>query len=54
MRHWNRLPRKVVDAPTLEMFKARMDKALSNLVQWEVFLPIMAVNDPLQPFNILR
>ncbi|KFQ34374.1 hypothetical protein N332_05495, partial [Mesitornis unicolor] len=32
MRHWNRLPREVVDAPSLEVFKARLDRALSNLV----------------------
>ncbi|KFQ63130.1 hypothetical protein N334_13309, partial [Pelecanus crispus] len=30
-RHWNRLPRDVVDAPSLEVFKARLDGALSNL-----------------------
>ena len=32
MRHWNRLPTEVVDAPTLEAFKARQDVALNNLV----------------------
>ncbi|KAK4807138.1 hypothetical protein QYF61_018479 [Mycteria americana] len=32
VRHWNRLPREVVDAPSLEVFKARLDTALSNLV----------------------
>ncbi|KGL98339.1 hypothetical protein N301_07358, partial [Charadrius vociferus] len=32
MRHWNRLPREVVDAPSLEAFKARLDGALGNLV----------------------
>ncbi|KGL85957.1 hypothetical protein N301_03036, partial [Charadrius vociferus] len=32
VRHWNRLPREAVDAPTLEAFKARLDGALSNLV----------------------
>ncbi|KFW68158.1 hypothetical protein AS28_12031, partial [Pygoscelis adeliae] len=31
-RHWNRLPREVVDAPSLEVFKARLDGALRNLV----------------------
>ncbi|KFP19927.1 hypothetical protein Z169_05702, partial [Egretta garzetta] len=31
-RHWNRLPREAVDAPSLETFKARLDGALSNLV----------------------
>ncbi|KFZ50138.1 hypothetical protein N321_03747, partial [Antrostomus carolinensis] len=32
VRHWNRLPREVVDAPSLEVLKARLDEALSNLV----------------------
>jgi len=32
VKHWHRLPREVVDAPSLETFKARLDRALSNLV----------------------
>jgi len=32
VRHWNRLTREAVDAPSLEVFKARLDGALSNLV----------------------
>ncbi|PKU36065.1 hypothetical protein llap_13633 [Limosa lapponica baueri] len=32
VRPWNRLPREVVDAPSLEVFKARLDGALSDLV----------------------
>ncbi|KFQ40639.1 hypothetical protein N332_01488, partial [Mesitornis unicolor] len=32
VRHWHRLPREAVDAPSLEVFKARLDRALSNLV----------------------
>ncbi|KFR16781.1 hypothetical protein N306_08753, partial [Opisthocomus hoazin] len=32
VRHWNRLPREAVAAPSLEAFKARLDGALSNLV----------------------
>ncbi|KFQ69705.1 hypothetical protein N335_14117, partial [Phaethon lepturus] len=32
VRHWNRLPREVVAAPSLEVLKARLDGALSNLV----------------------
>ncbi|KGL96416.1 hypothetical protein N301_09866, partial [Charadrius vociferus] len=32
IRHWNRLPREVVEAPSLEVFKARLDVALGNLV----------------------
>ncbi|KFO57039.1 hypothetical protein N302_02226, partial [Corvus brachyrhynchos] len=32
VRHWNRLPREAVGAPSLEEFKARLDGALNNLV----------------------
>ncbi|KFO89574.1 hypothetical protein N320_13203, partial [Buceros rhinoceros silvestris] len=32
VRHWNRLPREVVDAPSLKVFKARLDGALGNLL----------------------
>ncbi|KFM11773.1 hypothetical protein AS27_15269, partial [Aptenodytes forsteri] len=32
VRYWNRLPIEVVDAPSLEVFKARLDGPLSNLV----------------------
>ncbi|KFQ93448.1 hypothetical protein Y956_02550, partial [Nipponia nippon] len=32
VRHWNRLPREAVDAPSLAVFKGRLDGALSNLV----------------------
>ncbi|KFP21001.1 hypothetical protein Z169_16495, partial [Egretta garzetta] len=32
VKHWNRLPREVVEAPSLETFKARLDGALSNLI----------------------
>ncbi|KFZ67761.1 hypothetical protein N338_00890, partial [Podiceps cristatus] len=32
VRHWNRLPREVVDAPPLKVFKARLDKAVGNLI----------------------
>ncbi|KFR07009.1 hypothetical protein N306_10794, partial [Opisthocomus hoazin] len=32
MNHWNRFPREAVAAPSLEVFKARLDGALSKLV----------------------
>ena len=36
----NRLPREAVDAPSLEVLKARLDGAVGNLVWWEVSLPV--------------
>jgi len=32
VKHQNRLPREVVNAPSLETFKARLNGALSNVV----------------------
>ncbi|KFO65232.1 hypothetical protein N302_01847, partial [Corvus brachyrhynchos] len=32
VKHWSRLSREAVDAPSLEVFKARLGGALSNLV----------------------
>ena len=32
VRCWNRLPKEVVDAPSLEVFKAWLDGALGSLV----------------------
>jgi len=31
VRHWHRLPREAVDAPSLEVLKARLDGALDSL-----------------------
>ncbi len=32
VRHWNRLHSDVIDVPSLETFKTRLDQALGNLV----------------------
>ncbi|KFP09747.1 hypothetical protein Z169_04013, partial [Egretta garzetta] len=32
VKHWNRLPREVVEASSLETFKTRLDGALSSLI----------------------
>jgi len=32
VRCWNRLPREAVDAPSLEVFKARLDGVLDSLI----------------------
>jgi len=55
VRLWHRLPREVVAAPTLAVFKARLDGALSNLVWWKGSLPMaggwncMTFKGPFQP-----
>lgn len=40
VRYWNKLSRKVVDAPSLVVLKAVLDGALSNLIQCKESLPI--------------
>jgi len=39
-RHRNRLSREAVDAPSLEVFKARLDETLRTLVLWKMSLPM--------------
>jgi len=38
VKQWNGLPREVVEAPSLETFKTRLDRALSNLILLAVSL----------------
>ena len=52
--HWNRLPKEVVDAPSLEAFKARLDVALGSLVSWLATLHIaggLKLDDHCGPFQ---
>ena len=52
--HWNRLLKEVVDAPSLELFKARLDVALGSLVWWLVTLHIaggLKLDDHCGPFQ---
>ena len=39
-KHWNRLLKEVVDAPSLEAFKARLGVALGSLIWWLATLHI--------------
>ena len=36
--HWNRLTKEVVDVPSLEAFKARLEVALGSLLWWLAIL----------------
>jgi len=38
VKHCNRLPREVVEAPSLETSQIRLDGALSNLIQLKMSL----------------
>jgi len=38
VKHWNRLLREVVNAPSLQIFKARLDAALSSLIKLKISL----------------
>jgi len=38
VKHWPRLTREAVAAPSLAMFRARLDGALSNLGWWKMSL----------------
>jgi len=55
VKPWPRLPREAVDAPSLETLRARLDGALSNLIQVKMSLLTaealdwMASTGPFQP-----
>ena len=52
--HWNRLPKEVVDAPSLEAFKAGLGVALGSLVWWLATLHIaggLKLDDHCGPFQ---
>lgn len=38
VKHWNKLPSKMVNAPSLETFEVKLDGALGNLIQLKMSL----------------
>ena len=54
VKHRSRLPKEVVDAPSLEAFKARLNVALGSLVCWLATLHIaggLKLHDHHGPFQ---
>ena len=54
LTHWNRLPKEVVDASSLEALKARLDVALGSLVCWLATLHTageLQLDDHCDPFQ---
>ena len=54
VKHWNRLPKEVVVAPSLEAFKASLDAALGSLAWWLATLHIaggLELDDHCGPFQ---
>jgi len=59
VRCWNRLPREAVDAPSLDMFKARLDGVLGSLVCYQMWRLValpptrggLELHDPQGPFQ---
>jgi len=55
VRHWDRFPREVVDAPFLETFQVRLDGALSNLIWLKMsllFAQAVGLDDLKGPFQL--
>lgn len=50
-KHQHRLPREAADAPSLETFKVRLDKALSSLA-WLKMSPLIAAGWTKWPLNV--
>lgn len=40
VKHWNRLPTDVAGTPYVEALKLRLDRALNNLIQLQMSMPI--------------
>lgn len=44
--HWSRLPRKVLESPSLDVFKRHWDMAFGNMVWGNYSGAMIGLNDP--------
>jgi len=49
--YWNRLPREVVESPTMEIFKTHLDTHLCNLLQGACFSSRVGLGDLLRSLS---
>jgi len=40
VEHWNRLPREMVESPSMEEFKERVDGVLRDMVNWVILVVV--------------
>ncbi|KAK4832161.1 hypothetical protein QYF61_020941 [Mycteria americana] len=52
VKHWNRLPREVVESPSLEDFKKHVDMALQDMVVHTETTEVVLTADPVVGFGI--
>ena len=50
MEPWNRLPKEVVDSPSLEIFKTQLDGSCAACCRWPCFGRCVGVDDPQRSF----
>jgi len=52
VKYWHRLPREVVEAPSLETFKVRLDGAVSSLIKFLLTAGAVGLDAPFLPLKV--